>query len=170
MALRGSLREPNRLGHRWLEHVQRVAAADVVEDGAAVAGAAVVHGRDDPPDAQRRVREQTHVVDRLEELRDAAMAQCLTLERHEHLLRDREPVDGEDTERRRAVDDHGVVHRPEWRDRPRERVLSPGSREQVHLRPGQVDRGRQQVDPLDVLDHLRGRRSPHEHVVHRRVE
>ena len=69
---------------------------------------AVEHGRDHAAHLQLRIGELAHVGDRLEQLRDAAMAERLALERNEHLVGRGQAVDREHAERRRAVDQHGV--------------------------------------------------------------
>ena len=69
----------------------------------------VEHGGDHAEHPELLVGELAHVLDRLEQLADAAVAERLALQRHDDGLRRRQPVDREHAERRRAVDEDRVV-------------------------------------------------------------
>ena len=86
---------------------------------------------------------------------------------HEHLVGRGEPVDREHAERRRAVDEHGVVRLAHGVERACERVLAAGAREQVHLGAGEVDVGGEQPDAARVDDRVVGLHALEQHVVQR---
>ena len=132
-------------GHGWQEHREAVALLHLGQDLAGVRRAAVEHGGDHPEHAQLLVGELAHVLDRLEQLADAAVAERLALQRHDHRLRRRQAVDGEHPQRRWAVDQHGVVAVQDRFQRPGEDVLAAGAAQEVHLGAGQVDGGRHEV-------------------------
>ena len=134
---------------------------------------AVEHGRDHAEDAQLLVGELAHVLNRLEQLAHATVTQRLALQGHDDRLGSGETVDGQDTERRRAVDEDGVVL-PQHREQgARQHVLAPRPAEEVHLCTGQVDRRGNEIETVDAWDrvHHVGQPSPtNEHVVERGVE
>ncbi len=72
-------------------------------------GPGVEQGRQHPADPQLGVGQTLHVVDGVEQLPDTAMRQGLALQRDDHLVRRRQPVDRQDSERGRTVDQDEVV-------------------------------------------------------------
>src|SRR6266542_966719 len=78
-APRRRFRETDRLPDRGLEEAQVVPPSDVGQDLLRVRGAAVEHRRKDTDDLEALVRQAVNVVDRLEQLADAAMGERLAL-------------------------------------------------------------------------------------------
>ena len=66
-----------------------------------------------PRTAELFVGELAHVLDRLEQLPDASLAECLTLQRHQDDFGRREAVDGQHPEGGWAVDEDDVIVRRE---------------------------------------------------------
>src|SRR5690606_23324438 len=77
---------------------------DAFDHLARVQGARVEHRRDDAVEVQPGVEPVAHLLDRLDEERDAAQGEELALERDEHAVGGRERVDGQEAERGLAVD------------------------------------------------------------------
>jgi hypothetical protein len=76
----------------------------------------------------------------------------LALEGDEDGIGGGEPVDGEDPERGWAVDQYQVVLAEHRLEGPFEHVLPAGAGEEVHLGPGQIDGGRQDVEIGNARD------------------
>ena len=138
------------------------------------ASCGVEHGRDHAEHPQLLVGELADVLDCLEQLADAAVAERLALQRHDDGLGRREAVDRQHAERRRAVDQHNVVvveHREQGLGQD---VFATGPAQQVHLGAGQVDGRRHQIEPFGTSGHGLddvGQPGPaDQHVVQRRVE
>jgi hypothetical protein len=99
------------------------------------------------------------------------VAERLALERYQHLVGRGEPVDGEDPERRRAVDEDDVVVVENGLQGPAELVLATGLAEQVELGAGEVDGGGEEVEPVGPLHQDLGGGGPTQHeVVQRELE
>ena len=96
----------------------------------------------------------------------------LALDRDEHLLGGSEPVDRQQPERGRAVDQDVVVVVDDRLDRPAESGLPAERRHQFDLGAGQVEACRRDEQALDVgrLDAVLQRHLVHQHVVHRGLE
>ena len=98
--------------------------ADVGDDLVREIVARVEHGQHDAVDRQVRIERRPHLLDGLQQLRQAFEREELALQRHQDRVRRRHRVDGEQVERRRAVDQHvGVVavRRRRWCSAPRSR-------------------------------------------------
>jgi len=113
-----------------------------------VGGARIVERGQRPEQLQVRIGDLLHVGDGAQKLADTAVGEGLALQGHDHLVGRGQSVEGEDAQRRRAVDDHHVefaarfIGGGQFRQRPLERVLAPGPHQQHGLGTGQVDIGR----------------------------
>ena len=90
-----------------------------------------------------------------------------------HLVGGRQAVDGEQAERRRAVDEDEVVVVADLVERLLQAQLPAERRHQLDLGAGQVEgrRGHEEVlAPTGRLDAVLDGRVVHDHVVHRRLE
>ena len=135
--------------------------------------ALVVHGGDHAPDGQVGVGEGPHILDGVEELAHPPVGERLALQRDEDRAGRSQAVDGEHTERRRAVDEHHVVLVENGLERPGQDVLAPGPGQQVDLGAGQVDGGRHHGEtgnPGHREAHVGHLGAPDEHVVERLIE
>ncbi len=136
-------------------------------------GACVVHRGQDAHQLQVGVEPLLDLADRLHQQRDPAQREELALQRHDHPVRGGEGVDREQAQRRLAVDEHQVVVRQHRGQRAGEHLLACHLPDQLHLRGGEVDVGRDEIHPrnvggtYDVAD--RGV-ALHQHVVDRVVE
>ena len=134
-----------------LEHLVAERVDDPLEHLARVQGARVVHGREDAVELDRRVEPVAHLVDGLDEQRHAAQREELALERDQHAVARGERVDGEQAERRLAVDEDDVVVGRDPAQHAREDLLAGDLGDEVHL-------GRREVDVR--RDHVEVRRRP----------
>ncbi len=119
------------------------------------------------------VGEGPHVLDGLEELAHAAVGEGLTLQGDDDGIGGGEPVDGEDAQRGRAVDEHHVVVVPQRFEGPFKDVLTAGPGKEMDLRASQVDGGRHHVEavhPGHSPDDLGHALAPNEDVVERPAE
>ena len=148
------LGEPDRLRDRRLEERQPVAILDFGEDLARMRRPAVEHGGDDAEHTELLVGELAHVLHGLEQLADAAVAERLALKGHDDGLGCGQPVDRQHPERRRAVDEHGVVvaARPGGAPGPARAHARSGSAGAPRRRPGRSSPARGRALP--------GRREP----------
>jgi len=131
-------------------------------------GATVVHGEQDAPDAESRVEVRPHEVHVPQQLAQTFERVVLALDRDQQGVGRRERVDGQEPERRWAVDQDRVVGGADGGQGPLQAAL-PGDRaHQLHLGAGQVDGARQHVE-------VRNHRAAHrglsldiagQHVVH----
>ena len=143
------VRELHGAADDGLEHVVAERVDDPLQHLARVQRARVVHRREHAVERDRGVEPVAHLVDRLDEHRDAAQREELALERDDHAVARGERVDGEQAERRLAVDQDDVVVGGDLAQRPRERLLARDLVDQVHLGGREVDvRG----DDVEVLD------------------
>ncbi len=113
---------------------------------------------------------RAHVGDRLEQLAHTTVTQRLALQRDHHGVGGGQPVDREDAERRRTVDEHEVeaaLHRCE---RACERVLPTHLGREHHLGAGEVDGRREQRAPSRRSDDVGRVGAPEQHVVERRLD
>src|SRR5439155_6385590 len=141
---RRGLGEADRAGDRRFQDGHAVFVAEGGQDFAAVRGAAVVLGRQGAPDAQARVVQALHLVlDGVQELVDAAEGEGLGLDRDEQLVGGGQAVEGEQAQRRRAVDEHVVVPVGERGQGRAEALLAAVHRGEQGLAGGQVDGGGQ---------------------------
>ena len=161
-------REPDRLRDRWVEHDEAEPGLHVFEHLTRVTAAWVEHRRDHAAHPQSLVRELAYVGDRLEQLRDASVAQGFALQRDDDFVGRGEAVDREHAERRRAVDEHDVERIADGVDRACERVLASGAGQEVDFRTGEIDVGREQAHAARVDDRVFGLHALEQHVVQRR--
>ena len=99
-----------------------------------------------------RIERGPDLLDRLQELRQALEGEELALQRHQNRVRRRHRVDGDEIERRRAVDQHiGVGRRPGPSLSARERLAQPVGAvalvRDLELEAGEVDGRRADVQP-----------------------
>ncbi len=105
-------------------------------------------------------------MDGVEQLPDTAMRQRLTLQRDDHLVRRRQPVDRQDPERGRTVDQDEVVAVTDLGERKPQRMLTAGTRQEHGLAPRQLDGRRQQIRTvLGPPQHKAGTEPTQQHVV-----
>ena len=81
-------------------------------------GALVVHGDDDAEDLELGVRALPHLLDGLEQVVGAFEREVRRLDRDQQMRRGDQRVDGQQAERRRAID-HDVLELPVQRRRAR---------------------------------------------------
>ena len=74
----------------------------------------------------------------------------LALDRHDHVVGRGQPVDGQQTERRRAVDEHEVVLVADRVERPLELELAAEGGDELDLGAGEVDGRRDHEEVLDA--------------------
>ena len=140
---------------------------------AGVDGARVVSGDQDAADGQLRVQPVVHLLDGVGQQRQPAQREVLALGRDDHAVAARQPVDGEQTQRRLAVDQHVVVAVQHRVQRAGQRLLAAHLVDQLDLGGRQVDVARHQVHALDAgVDQHVVDRHPRldQQVVHRVVE
>ncbi|OEI67226.1 Uncharacterized protein Cus16_3127 [Curtobacterium sp. ER1/6] len=166
----GGVRELDGPADDRVEHVVVEGLDDALHDLAGVQGPRVVHGREDAVEPQGGVQAVAHLVDRLDEERDAAQGEELALERDEDAVRRGERVDGEQAERRLAVDEDEVVVVRHLAEHAREDLLASDLVDEVDFGSGQVDVRGNDVEHRHVrrLDDLaRVLHGAHEQVVDR---
>ena len=146
--------------------------AHLADDLIGELGAGVVHHAHDRADLELRVQVAPDEVDVAQQLAESFERVVLALDRDEHLLGRAEPVDGEQAERRRAVDEDVVVVVEHGVDRPPQPGLPAERRDQLDLGAGEVEAGRGDEQALDVgrLDAVLQRHLVHQHVVHRGLQ
>src|SRR5450830_1862282 len=135
--------------------------------------ARVVLGREDAVQNEPRVEPVPHLLDRLDQPRDAAQCEELALERDHHTVRGGQRVDGEQPERRLAVDQDDVVAVGDRAQDARQDRLPRHLADQLHLRRRQVDVNRKSVETRHrgVSQHLFDLDAAlHQEVVDRLVE
>src|SRR5205814_4499049 len=110
----------------------------------------VVHCRQDAFQLQVEVEPLAYLVDGVQQQRHAAQAEELALQRDEYPVRARQRVEREQAEGRLAVDDDEVVLVADRPQQPGQRHLPGDLVDQLDLGRGQVDVGRQQVQPGHV--------------------
>ena len=117
-------------------------------------------------------RLRLHQVDVAQQLAEPLQRVVLALDRHQHLAGGVQAVDGEQAERRRAVDEDVVVVVEHRLDGPAQPVLPAERRHQLDLGAGQVEAGRgdEQVLHRRRLDAVLERHLVHDDVVHRGLE
>ena len=122
----------------------------------------VVHGQQDRAQPQPVVQLALDQVDGPDQLRHPLERVVLTLDRNQDLVGRHQCVQGEQTERRRAVDEDVVrgVLRQVGAERPEQPVLPRHHGHQLDLGAGQVDGGRQHGEiRAPRLSRPRGRRA-----------
>jgi hypothetical protein len=110
----------------------------------------VHHGEQDPFDAQRRIEIAAHAIERLEQAREPLERVVLALERDQHAVRRRQGVEGEQPERRRAVDQHEVVVVTRIGEGHLEAALAVGGAHELDLGAHEVDPGRDHVQVREL--------------------
>ena len=158
------LGHPHRVRHGSVPHRQS-GSFQPFHDLPAEPGSGIEHGDDDAGQLEMGIGVEPVVVDRRPQLVDATLAQRLRSHRHEHPVSGRETVDREDPQRRRAVEEHLVVALGETTQCPGEHVLAPGPGVEVYFRPRQIDRRRDEVDPVGLVEEVLCGDPPHQHVV-----
>ena len=95
----------------------------------------------------------------------------LALHRDDHVVGGGQPVDGEQAERGRAVDEDDVVLGADQVECPAELELAAEGGDQLDLGAREVDGGRQHEEVLEArgLDAVEGGGVGHDHVVDRRL-
>ena len=146
----GRLGELHRLGDHRLVDLVAERLDHPLQHLAAVGGAAVVHGGQDALELEVEVEPLAHLVDGVQQQGHAAQAEELALQRDEHAVRDGQRVDREQAQRRLAVDQDEVVLLADRAQHPGQRHLPGDLVDQLDLGGGEVDVGRQQVQPGHV--------------------
>ena len=108
---------------------------------------AIEHGQDDALEGERRIEVVADEVDRAEQLGQPFECVVLALERHEDRVRGRQCIDGEQSERWRAVDEDVVVAIRDASDEATEAAFPRFERSELDLGPGERDRRGNDVDP-----------------------
>src|SRR6185312_5978477 len=104
-AVAGRLGEANAPRHHRIEDERPEVAAHLAGNVAREPRASVVHRQQDTGDPQARVDPGADELDALEQLRQALERVVLALHRHDQAVGGREGIDGQEPERRRAVDE-----------------------------------------------------------------
>ena len=139
---------------------------------------AVVHGQHDAVDGELRIERRLHLLDGLEQLRQTFEREELALQRHQDRVRRRHRVDGEQIERRRAIDQHVAVvgvRRRRCVFSARERVAQPEGAvarlADLELEAGEIQRRGRDVQPRHRgrNDRVAHRRLADQHVIGRAV-
>ena len=105
-------------------------------------GTRVEHRAEDAEDFQIRVEAILNLLDGVGEQSDTTQGEELTFQRHDDVVRSRQSVDGEQTQRRSAGDEDHVVLATDTIDDPLEGLLTSHFADELHLRRRKVDVGR----------------------------
>ena len=132
-----------------VEHQVAEPLHDAGHDLARVDGARVVTSQQDAADLQLRVEPVAHLVNGIGEQRQAAQREELALGGDDHAVGAGQPVDGQQAQRRLAVDQHIVVAVQHRMQCPGQRLLAAYLVDQLDLGRGQVDIAGHQVQVLD---------------------
>ena len=108
LAVRRRLRDPHRARDRGLEHLVAEVLAHLVGHAGGEPGPGVVHRDQDRGDVQALVQVRADHLDGLEQLAEALQRVVLRLDRDHHLVAGHQRVQGEQAQRRRAVDEDVV--------------------------------------------------------------
>src|SRR5204863_10101396 len=123
-AIRRALLQAHALADDGAEDLVDVYYPELLLDVAGERGAIVVHGDDDAEDFELGVRTLAHLFDSLEQIVGAFEREVRRLDWDQQVRRRDQRVDGQQAERRRAVDDdvlelpvqgRELVLQPEWR-------------------------------------------------------
>src|SRR5699024_4746158 len=150
LAGHGGIRETYCSDDGRVEDLIPVGLNEALHDLAGVQRAAVEHGHQDAQDLELEVVTVAHLLDRVHQQREAAQGEVLGLHRDHHGIRAGERADGEQAERRRAVEDDEVVilhHRAQGSN---ERLFAADLVDELDLRGGEVDIRGHQVEVLDA--------------------
>jgi hypothetical protein len=127
-----------------LGELQRNFVAEVV--------ARVVHGAHEAFDFERGIEAHAHGLDRVEQVGQAFESEVFALHGNEHAVRGGERVNGEQAERRRTVDEHGVVAVAEFGEVILEARFARQRVHELDLGGGEVGAAGQQVEAGFRLD------------------
>jgi hypothetical protein len=108
-----------------------------------------------PVDVQLRVQALADELDRVQQGTQTLERVVLALERNEHGIGGGEPIEGEEAEGRRAVDQDEVELIPDRRQRLRQTELPPLGRHQLDLGAHQVAVGWNEIEGVDLSRDLR---------------
>ena len=114
--------------------------------------AGVEHDAQDADHLERRVEVGVHLLDRVDQVREAFEGEVLALHRHDDAVRARQAVQGQQAEAGRAVDEHEVVVGGGGGERAAQALVAPLEPDQLHLGAGQLA-----VRADDVVAALRAR-------------
>src|SRR5699024_10170423 len=120
------------------------------DDLAAVQGAGVVHGGEHAIQLQHLVQPVLDLVDGLHQQRHSAQGEEFGGQRDDHAVGGGQRVNGQQAQRRLAVDEHHIVVVDDMAQRALEHLLAGNLVDQLHFGGGQVDVCREQVDVLHV--------------------
>ncbi len=128
-----------------------------------------MHGQYDPFDLQAWVGRAAHQRDGAHQLPQPFQRIIFALDRDQQCVGGRQRVDGQQAERRRAIDQKKIVVAQRRLDRFAQQMLPVGHGDQLDLRADQVDRRRQdaQMGQLRRLNDLVDRLLSHEQIVGR---
>ena len=146
--------------------------ADLALDLLGEPGPGVVHREHDAADVERRVEVRLHQRDVAQQLTETLERVVLALDRDDHVVGRGQAVDGQQPERRRAVDEGEVVVVAHRVERPLELQLAGERRDQLDLGAGEVDGRRDDEEVLHArrLDAVSSGRVVHDHVVDRALD
>ena len=111
LAVARRLGDPHRPRHGRAQHQVPEVGPHLVGHLGGEPGPRVVHGQQDRRHVQLRVEVRPDEIDVAQQLAEALQRVVLALDRDEHFRRGDQRVDGEQAQRRRAVDQHVVVRR-----------------------------------------------------------
>ena len=148
------LRQPDAAGDDRLEHGVVEVMLHLGRDLARQVRPGVEHREQHARDLELGMEMVADQVHRREELRQALERVVLALDRDEDRVRGRQRVDREQAERRRAVDEDPVPGVGLGPDRAGQPALAPLHVRELHLGAGELDRGRDQAQPVDGGAHV----------------
>src|SRR5699024_7117056 len=117
-------------------------------------GPAVIHGEQDGGQVDARAEVSSDHVDVAEQLTETLQRVVLALDGDQYLPGGDHAVDGEQAERGRAIDEDVVVGAVQVGDRLTQTGFPRHQRDQLDLRPGQVDGGRNTPQPRRIRARL----------------
>src|SRR5438128_4319042 len=166
------LGEPDGAGDEVPADLRPEVVADLLGDLLRQLGACVVHREDDGADLELRIQVRLHQLDVPQELTQTFEGVVLALDRHDDLVRRRQPVDGEQAERRGTVDERVVELAVDRVEGTAQLELAAEGRHELDLGPGEADgRGRHaEIADRGGLDAVLDRGLVHDGVVDRRLQ
>lgn len=146
----GGFGESNVAGDDRLEDFRAEVFAGVGDDLAGEIEASVVHGEEDAIEGQVRIYALLNAVNGVEELGKAFQRIIFALDRDKDGVRGGEHVDGEESERGRAVDEDEVIAIADWGEGFAHSELSIGAIDELYLGAGEVGSSGRDVEVREL--------------------
>ena len=138
----GRFRQANVAWHHGFQHLGAHHSPDIGADLIGKPVAAIDHCQHDAKQFEAAIESGFHPFDRTEQLAEPFQCKELALEWHQHGVCSDQRIDGDEAQRRRAIDDHEIL----WRQagqRIGEAVGAAVGIDQLHLCASQGGIGRQ---------------------------